>query len=171
MSRLRDERGTTVIEMTIVAALFFVILASVLAVLDSGTRTERATEARHQTMLEIREAMTQMTKDIRQALHVHPGSTSSHLIIDTIDGPTIEYEVVGEELVRVLEGGSSQIVLADHVSTIDPFCYDFDALADTCLATTAGDDVTMIRIILAAHPEVLSGGPITLATDVQLRNA
>src|SRR5687768_5071669 len=68
--RLRDDRGVTIVEVTVFSMLFVILLGAALSALESGTDAERGQEARHEALLELRQAMTRLTRDLRQALSV-----------------------------------------------------------------------------------------------------
>jgi Tfp pilus assembly protein PilW len=174
--RLRNESGTSVIELVIVTAISIVILGAVLSMLDSGTKTERGTEARHSVLLALRGAVERVDKDLRQATLVASTSTTSCLDMQTyISGVThrVVYQVIGGEFRRTLDGTvactgtqTSAATLVSHMSTTAVFCYD----PPTCAATGPPSPIALVRVSLAATPEVFSGGPISLATDIRLRN-
>jgi Tfp pilus assembly protein PilW len=177
MSRLRGDHGSTVVELVFASALFLLLLGGVLAMLDSATRAERGQQSRRDALVELREAMTRITKDLRQALVVAdaPGSGHSRLEITTLisgDEHPIVYEVVGGEFRRSLDGGGPTALASGIAVTADPtFCYSFDSVGKTCIDDGGPPSpVTSVRITLARTPDASSGGPITLATDVQLRN-
>lgn len=166
--RFSDERGTTLIELVITAAIFIVLLGAALQMLDTGTRSERAQQSRHDALVELRTAVSRVTKDARQALEIAPASTRTRLEMITLVGGAqhqVTYELVGGEVRRSIDGGAPATI-ATNVTVAQPFCYD----PPDCVAAAPAQP-TMIRVTLALTPDVLSGGPITLATDIQLRNS
>lgn len=166
---LRDDRGLTVIEVVIASTLSLVILMGAFQLLDSGTRHERGQQARHSALLELRGAMTRMSKDVRQALSIEPSSTRTRLDMQGLvlgAQHQIVFELTGGKLVRKVDGASVGTPLASDVTSTAVFCYD----PPDCVLATPSVEPTSIRISIAREPEVFSGGPITLATDVELRN-
>jgi hypothetical protein len=159
------------IELVVVTAISLVVLGAVLSMLDSGTKTERATEARHSALLALRAGLVHIDKDLRQAISIASTSTTSTLDMQTyVSGVQhhVVYDVSSGALRRTLDGGTP-VTLVAHVTTATPFCYD----PPGCVATaplSAPSPTTLIRVTVAATPEVFSGGPITIATDIQLRN-
>jgi Tfp pilus assembly protein PilW len=175
LRRLRDERGTSLIELVIVSAVSLVILGAVLSMLESGTKTERGTEARHSALLALRGGLVRIDKDLRQATSVASTSTTSHLDICTyISGSPkhVVYDIASGTLTRKISSTDcagavgTATPLVSHVTTTAAFCYDPPDCSPTADPTAA----TKIRVTIAATPEVFSGGPITLATDIDLRN-
>lgn len=167
VKRLRDETGTSLIEVVIALGIFLVLLFAVLLVLDSATRAERGGEARHVALLEVRSAMHRISKDLRQATSIAPSSTTDRIEIDTLiagEPHGIVFEVAGGEIRRIIDGGNP-VPLADDVTTATPFCFD----PPDCVATSPGSP-SMVRVTLDVEPEVFASGPLTLVTDIKLRN-
>lgn len=170
--RTDHDDGFTVIELTVAAALSMILLMSALSLLDGATRTERRTQARLDVVVSLRDAMAQTTKEARQALTIDATSTRSKLVMDTLVGGAthhVIFEVSGTDY-RVTDttvGGTARTIVR-HVSMTQPFCYDPNATPPCAAASPSSP--TSIQITIAATPEVLSGGPITLSSDVQLRN-
>jgi hypothetical protein len=172
MRRLSDECGLSMLEIVIASGLFMVLLTAVLTMLDSGTRTERAQQARHETLLELRDAMTEVSTAARQARAVMPESTRSRLVIETLRTGAerwTTFELVnGELLVRTcstLPCTSAGQPLTANVIT-GTFCYD----PPGCVSSSPSGAISSIRISLAVQPTVASVSEIALSTDVELRN-
>lgn len=166
--RRLDEEGWTLVELLIAMAFTSLLVVAGFQVFESGSRTERAQQARHDALLELRGALDRIAKDTRQATQVSTSSTRSRLeIATTISGVLhdVVYDVADGAVRRTIDGGTP-VLLADHVTTATPFCYD----PPTCVAP-GPTAPTMIRVELGVEPEAFSRGPITLASDIQLRNA
>jgi Tfp pilus assembly protein PilW len=170
---LRRDDGISIIELVIVSAIGLVILGAVLSLLESGTKTERATQARDTALTALRQAESAIDKDLRQAIPpIAATSTASSLDIQTyIAGSQhhVVYAVASGTLTRTLDG-ATPVVLATHVTSTAPFCYDYDTVANTCAGGPPTSATRVVHVELAATPDVFSGGPITLATDIELRN-
>ena len=170
--RLHGEDGMTVVELTVASLLLMIIIVSVFSMLDSGTKTERGQQARHDALLGIRAAMTRISRDVRPALSVGPTSTSTRLAVQTYqsgatDPVDVVYELVADRLTRSVNGGAATTIL-EHVVASPVFCYHFDS---TCLQLTPTANLASIRVTVSVFPEVGAGtSPITLATDIELRN-
>jgi type II secretory pathway pseudopilin PulG len=163
-----DESGTTVIELVIASGIFLIMLVAVLNVLDTGTKQERAQQARHSAMLQLRNSMTRMTKDIRQVISIAPSSSQTRLDTQTyLSGAQhhVVYQITSTELTRTIDGGAAT-PMATRVVAGTAFCYDPPA----CALTNPPAEPTTVRITVAVVPEAFSRGPITLATEVELRN-
>jgi type II secretory pathway pseudopilin PulG len=185
-ARVRDDCGVSLIEMLVASAMFFLILAAVLTSLDSGTRTERGQQARRDALVELREAMGRLTKELRQAESIDPASTHESLMMETlISGERVAvtyrlhplgsdiYELRRQEALNTEETIVTNMVVGTTANPDPPFCYSFDSAGTPPKCIDAGSPpiaLTAIRVTLAKDPESNPGEPITLATDVQLRN-
>ena len=170
--RLCDERGLSVLEIVIAGGLFMTLLAAVLMMLDSGTRTERAQQARQDALLELRDAMTDLSTEVRQAVALMPESTRSRLVIETPRTGAerwATFELVNGEFLTqtcaVLPCTGSPTSVTSNVIT-GTFCYD----PPGCISTAPTSAMSNIRISLSVQPDVSSASEIVLWTDVELRN-
>jgi hypothetical protein len=174
--RLRDESGLSVIELVIACAISLVVLLALLAALDAGTRAEDGTRSRHEAFRQLHDAVDRASGDIRQATGVSPSSSRTSLDIQTLvaGAPTrVVYAVDGATFRRTVctsfdfaapcHGAAA--TLAENVSAPRAFCYDAE-----CLASTPPAALGLLRITIWGEPETASDTPITVATDVQLRN-
>jgi Tfp pilus assembly protein PilV len=185
--RLRDEGGLSIIEVTIASVLLIIVLFSAFSLLDSGTRSERTSQARNDAQVMLRTAVAQMTKEIRQATYVDSTSNQSSLSMKTLIGGTeywVSYEVTGTTPNAVLNrrqcasptssttisclASTAAVQIADRVVAPQAFCYQFDD--PDCLAVSPTSTLSAIHVSLQVSPVVFSQGTVTLATDVQLRN-
>jgi Tfp pilus assembly protein PilE len=169
-----EDDGLTLVELIVASFLAMVLLLAALAVLDSGTKSERISHARQDALVDLRAAMTRMTKEVRQADSV--ASTSTATLLDfkaTIGGVQrhLVYDVIGtppSAVLRRSEDGGTPLVLSDRVLAPQAFCYEYDQ--PNCVATTPTVNLSAIRISLKLSPIVFGSGSVTLATDVELRN-
>ena len=74
--RGRGDRGTTLLEISLVSALLLVVISALLGVFDGFTRAERGIERRLDADSALRAAMGELTRDLRAADPVTPGPTS-----------------------------------------------------------------------------------------------
>ncbi len=156
------------IELLVASVIFIILLLPVLSLLDSGTKNERANQARHEALLDLRSAMTRITKDVRQALSIDPASDRTRLDMETIVlgvEHRVVYQLTAGTVTRAVDGGSAA-PLAEKVTSTQIFCYD----PPDCVLSGPPEDPSAVRVDIALEPEVFSGGPINLATDVELRN-
>ena len=187
--RLRDDSGFTLIELMVATLLTSIVLFAAFQLLDNVTKNERGQAVRHTAMLEIRQAMTRITRDLRQATWIDPTSTHMRLSMKTLSNGAevdVTYELVLTdpdndiyELQRSVAGGPYALVTNVVLNTTtDPaICYSYYSAGapSECLDPAPPndhppDELTAIRITFAKDPEHNPAGPITLATDVQLRN-
>jgi hypothetical protein len=174
---IRDERGISVIELVIASALMLVIVLAVLASLDSGTKTERSTQAKSDALIDIRGGVTRFTKDVRQATAINGASSSGSTIeMQTLvlGTPTrLIYDVSGGAFRRQVcttltlgaSCGGTPAPLVLRVTSATPFCYNPPGCT-----TTPPSDISAVRIALAGNPDVQVTQPLSITTDVQLRN-
>ena len=154
-----------------VSVLSMVILVSALSLLDGATKTERGLQARLDSVVSLREAMTETTRSVRQATAIIATSTTSRLEISTIvDGDVahphdVIYDVSAGAY-RVTDNGGTPRVIASNITSATPFCYS----PTTPCAAPSPSSPTSIRITLAGEPDVMPDGSITLSSDVELRN-
>ena len=167
--RLFEDRGFTVIEMSVATGLFFLILVAALTVLESGTKTERGQAARHDALEVLRRAQDLFARDARQAISLAPASTTSKFDMQSYVNGTqrhIVYTVASGELRRSVDG-SAYSVLATRITDPTPFCYDTDT---GCAASGPVPSTSAVRVTFAGTPDVSKAPAITLETDIQLRN-
>jgi Tfp pilus assembly protein PilW len=185
----RHDGGLTVIEVMIASLLFLVLTMAVLSLLDSGTRSERVSQARDDAQVMLRGAVGTMTKEVRQATYVDSTSDQSNLYMKTLlDGVEywVAYKVIGTVPTATLQrlqcsapassttmtclDSATPVQLADRIVAVQAFCYLFDD--PDCIANPNHPTSTTsaIHISLQVSPVVFSQGTVTLATDVQLRN-
>lgn len=186
-SSAEDDRGLTVIELLVGSLLSMIVVMMVLSMLDSGTKSERVSQARHSALLDLRAAVSQMTQEVRQATYVDPSSDVSRLAICTrVRGTAsrVVYQVAGSPpnallqrtavdgpCTRPVTVSGTAATLTDRIVAPQAFCYHFDqAQTPPCRATTPPSSLSSIRIDLELSPVAFSEGTMRLATDVQLRN-
>lgn len=190
---LRADNGMTLIELMVAGLMFTVLMLAALTALDVATKAERGQDARNQAMLEIRGAMDQFTKELRQATSIDPTSHHTMLKMKTLISGVetqITYQLVDTggglyDLRRTVGAGSAVTLVRNMVTgttplgTPDPpFCYSYYSAGapSECIDATNAvggrvpDALTAIRLTLAKAPESNPSEPITLGTDVQLRN-
>jgi Tfp pilus assembly protein PilW len=190
--RFRDrqsaEAGTSLVEVVIVAAVSLVILGGVLSMLESGTKAERATQARHSALLDLRAALVRIDKEVRQATSVASadsgdgtGRYPSLNMCTYIGGSPIRvsYSVTNGNLTRAIASTpgatcsltdtlGTAVTMASRVTSTAPFCYISDPTVGTCMPP--GSATKVVQLSIAGSPDVSSAGAITLATSIELRN-
>lgn len=161
------ERGFTVVELTVVAALLLLVTSSMLAVFASAQRSSAFAQERAHTLDAMRSTMSRMTKEIRQAEAIDPSSDADTLQIDTYvlgTAKTIRFEAVGTQLRRVDVGAGSTTVLQEDLDSASIFTYTLPT------GTSPVGDATVITLSLNVQPERLPETVVTLTSEVRLRN-
>ena len=156
-----EEGGFTLVEMMIVSALLALVIVVIFSTLVSVQKSETFTRGRTQALDQMRDAMNQMTRELRQASNVVPTPSPSHIEFDTFDfGKPIHviYDATGTTLTRQVGSGTPS-TLAQGLTTISVF--DFSPDADTPQAVT---------IDLLVKPSNLPNTTVELKSDVELRN-
>lgn len=148
--------------------ILLIVMGSLLGVFASAQRTQSFAANRSETLDEMRLAMDQMTKDIRQATAVWGTSTGSRIEIDTFVLGTTEhviYEVTGSTLTRSI-GSSTGIPLQTRIVGGAPFVYTptFTASADVV-------PVNVVVITLRVTPRDAPETVLELISEIRLRNA
>lgn len=172
LHRLLNDResGTTLIEMAVVLGILLSVVGATFGVLDRSVTTQQAQASRGEALDAAREAMARTSKDVRQAMSVSMTSTPSRLeMVTLVNGVTrsVVYSVASTRLQRQVDGGGWVDVARDLTSSA-VFCYDPPA------CTAAGPTSTttsIVRVALNVKPRWSTAPTITLATDIQIRNA
>jgi Tfp pilus assembly protein PilW len=161
-----DERGFSVLELAVASALLLAVLVPVLSALDSGVRTQAHQQARSDALDEVRWVVQRLSKEVRQAVWIDPSSTGSRLVMRTITAGSVHdvaYEVDGGTLARSVDAGTPVVVTAGVVVAGSGFVYE---------PAIGGDSApTLIRLSLSIRPRAPGSEPVTLETDVHLRNS
>jgi prepilin-type N-terminal cleavage/methylation domain-containing protein len=155
-----NKRGFTIIEMLLVAALLSIIILAAFTVLTTGKKSWQVGVVKTELQQEARRAMDVMVRELRNAGAIDTNSfdgngLSTDFIKFTLQGATVEYEVIANRLERAPVGLSP--VLANDVSSVDFYL-------------SGNDDV--VYIILTTGKTAASGYPVQaiLSSQAVLRN-
>ncbi len=143
-------------------ALLGVVLGGLLTVFESVQRSATFVQERSETLDEMRIALDQMTKEIRQAQEVETTSTASRLEMTTyILGvqKTVVYEVTGTSLSKRVDGGGV-VPIQTHVASTNLFSYTVDS---------AGV-IQLVSLDLQVHPQRRPDTTVVLTSEARLRN-
>ena len=192
--RARDDRGFTLVELSITSLLTAVVSAAIVSMLVSQMNAEREVTRFAGNQEEIRQAVVAMQQDLRSAEPLTEVSNPLDLryrvdlmVYDDVEAPTpvqirwrldaASHELVREQLESDVVTGTTHrvrgVVNVDQAAPLFTY-YDADdvpyALDD--VGITSGTVVyctVRVRIDLRAAP---NGGhkPVTVISDVQLRN-
>jgi type II secretory pathway component PulJ len=139
-----------------------VVLGGLLTVFESVQRSATFVQERSETLDEMRIALNQMTKEIRQAQEVKTTSTASRLEMTTYvlgTQKTIVYEVLGETLRKTINTAAAAPIQSNVVST-SLFTY----------TTDSAGVIQLVRLDLEVHPRRRPDTTILLTSEVRLRN-
>jgi prepilin-type N-terminal cleavage/methylation domain-containing protein len=170
----RGEAGFTLVELMVTMAVMSIVATAVMSVAFRLFATTNTVTNRRDVLTDGRQAIDQMSKQLRQGESVdQANSSASQLTLETyIDGvaTTVVWRVTGTAAPYTLEqsrdGGATFAPLVspllcktsgDAGCTADPFTY-----------TSHGDVVDQVTIDLTFQTNTSS---IDLISDVQLRNA
>ncbi|MGZ4206933.1 MAG: PilW family protein [Actinomycetota bacterium] len=146
----------------VVTTLLLVVMTSILTSFESIQKTSVRETARSEESDQVRLAMERVSKEVRQAIDVRAGSSTSFLDVDTyIEGVEthVSYTASGTTLKRTANGQT--LTLLERLSSTNVFAYDPDV-----------NTPSVVTITLVAKPEFFQSdsGLITLTSEIQLRN-
>jgi len=175
----RGEAGFTLVELVVTMAVMSIVATAVMSVAFRLFTTTSTVTNRRDVLTDGRQAIDQMTKQLRQGESVDQAeSSASQLTFDTYingEAAVVTWRVVGSQapytleqsrdiLSRAGDGGFAPLVSPLLCKTAsDPGC-----AADPFTYTTHGSVVDQVTIDLTFQTNTSS---IDLISDVQLRNA
>ena len=156
MLRRDDERGFTLVELTVAMTLMLLVAGALLGALESGTRAERVASTRIDDEQSVRVVLAQLTRDVRNAQAVNnqvllPGTTADEIDLE-VDGVHVRwwYDSTAHVLTRkAVDDVTSAVV--DGVS--------IGGLTDppgTTFALLAGDGSNLLSLQSASLDDVLT---------------
>jgi Tfp pilus assembly protein PilW len=162
--RLRDQRGFTLVELTISLSLGLVVMFGVMAVLVASLHAQSTSSNRGQTVEDIQTGVAQMTKDMREATAATSASSTA-LSLTMPDGRSIVYNCAvtdtsssgTKKCTRAVNGGTAQ-ELVRRVSNTDVFglkCLDANGNLVTC---AAGTSHLIVQLLVRAEPQCAGQG-------------
>ena len=159
-TRAREERGTSLVELTVSGIVVSVIAASVLTVWARSQSDAINVGKRRDYINETRHALQLMTRDIRQATKVID-TRGDRIEIDTlINGSAyrVKYWTSGTRLWREVNAGADTL-LVNNLTSTTVFTY-----------TTIDSLLQQVNIAISVVTDVPPTGAATFASAVQLRN-
>jgi type II secretory pathway component PulJ len=156
------EDGFTLIELMTVSFLLMIVMVAILTSFESVQKASVRETARSDESDVVRLAMEQITKEVRQAIDVRTGSSTSFLDIDTyVEGVEkhISYTASGTTLTRTVGGVTTTML--QRLQGTDVFSYDPSVTTPS-----------VITITLVSKPEFFNSDPalITLTSEIKIRN-
>lgn len=176
---LRDQRGFTLTELLVVAAVLGMILAAVVLVQQQGQQAYLFGSHRVEVQQNNRAALELMVRELRSATSVTAVPSATNLTFLDENGNTIQYQISGALLNRTVTvaGTATTTPLIGGVQTLAMTYYsDWNGATNTGTTTTTPAQVKLIRLQLVTGTEdqVGSGSPgnqsATMETLVRLRN-
>ena len=176
---LRDQRGFTLTELLVVAAVLGMILAGVVLVQQQGQQAYLFGSHRVEVQQNNRAALELMVRELRSATSVTAVPSATNLTFLDENGNTIQYQISGAILNRTVTvaGTATTTPLIGGVQTLAMTYYsDWNGATNTGTTTTTPAQVKLIRLQLVTGTEdqVGSGSPgnqsATMETLVRLRN-
>jgi prepilin-type N-terminal cleavage/methylation domain-containing protein len=172
---LRDQRGFTLTELLVVAAVLGVILAGVLVLQQRGQEAYLWGAHRVEVQQNNRSALELMVRELRSALSVTAIPSATNLTFKDENGVTIQYQLSGAILNRTMAGTTTPLI--GGVQTLSMTYYSaWNGATNTGTTTTAPASVRLIRLQLVTGTEdpVGAGSPgnqrATMESLVRLRN-
>ena len=150
-------------ELVVTTALLGIVMASLLSVFTTVQRASLRQSARSEATDLARVAMERMTKEIRQATQILPGSGASILDMQTYVGGVetqVTYDASQDQVLTRTAAGST-LTLLERLTSTAVFGYAPDST-----------DPSTITITLSVKPEHFASDPgiVELTSEVQLRN-
>jgi len=176
---LRDQRGFTLTELLVVAAVLGMILAAVVLVQQQGQQAYIFGSHRVEVQQNNRAALELMVRELRSATSITAVPSATNLTFLDENNNTIQYQISGAILNRTVTvaGTATTTPLIGGVQTLAMAYYsDWNGATNTGTTTTTPAQVKLIRLQLVTGTEdqVGSGSPgnqsATMETLVRLRN-
>lgn len=178
---LRDQRGFTLTELMVVAAVLGMILAAVVLVQQQGQQAYIFGSHRVEVQQNNRAALELMVRELRSATSVTAVPSATNLTFLDENGNTIQYQISSAILNRTVTVAATATTtttpLIGGVQTLAMAYYsDWNGATNTGTTTTTPAQVKLIRLQLVTGTEdqVGSGSPgnqsATMETLVRLRN-
>ena len=180
-SVIRDQRGFTLTELLVVAAVLGMILAAVVLVQQQGQQAYIFGSHRVEVQQNNRAALELMVRELRSATSVTAVPSATNLTFLDENGNTIQYQISSAILNRTVTVAATATTtttpLIGGVQTLAMAYYsDWNGATNTGTTTTTPAQVKLIRLQLVTGTEdqVGSGSPgnqsATMETLVRLRN-
>jgi prepilin-type N-terminal cleavage/methylation domain-containing protein len=182
---LRDQRGFTLTELLVVAAVLGMILGAVVLVQQQGQQAYIFGSHRVEVQQNNRAALELMVRELRSATSVTAVPSATNLTFLDENGNTIQYQISGAILNRTVTvaGTATTTPLIGGVNSLAmTYCSDWDPSKTTaqnialppCATTPAQVKLILLQLVTGTEDQVSSGSPgnqsATMETLVRLRN-
>ena len=179
--RREDQRGFTLVELTVAMTIMLLVSGALLAALDSGTKAERRASTRIDDEQTVRVALAQLTHDVRNANALLPATNPDQIELGYADGAIVRwwYDPVGRILRREVPsvqypGGWDFGITVPNLTNTTGTVFTLLAADRTNLLTLPGANITDaltctsivdVSVTDAAHPP---SAPFTETVDPPL---
>jgi prepilin-type N-terminal cleavage/methylation domain-containing protein len=182
---LRDERGFTLTELLVVAAVLGMILAAVVLVQQQGQQAYIFGSHRVEVQQNNRAALELMVRELRSATSITAIPSTTNLTFLDENNNTIQYQISGAILNRTVTvaGTATTTPLIGGVNSLAmTYCSAWDPSKTTaqnialpaCATTPAQVKLILLQLVTGTEDQVGSGSPgnqsATMETLVRLRN-
>lgn len=170
MSRLRDERGFTIVELLIVCLTLGIVLTGLVNVFVSGSRAGADADARFQAQQTDRLALDKLDYEARCASGATLVSGGAGV---TLTFPATCSHVAGAPAVTwcVTGGVLTRFVGATCSGTGTPYARSITSPTPFALPTPASGSLPQLQISLSANASGRSSDAFSLTDTLTLRNA
>jgi len=179
MSQLRavlgDQRGFTLTELLVVAAVLGMILAGVVLIQMQGQQAYLFGAHRVEVQQNNRAALELLTRELRSAQAVTTVASAGDLTFVDLNGVTIQYQLSGTTLNRITGGTTTPLI--GGVQTLTMSYYSaWNGATNTGTTTTTPASVKLVRLQLVTGTEDQAGAGspanqrATMESVVRLRN-
>ena len=171
---LRDQRGFTLTELLVVAAVLGMILAGIVLVQQRGQETYVYGAHRVEVQQNNRSALELMVRELRSATAVIAIPSATNLTFKDADGVIKQYQLSGTTLNRTDAGTTTPLIGGVQTLSMTYFSA-WNGATNTGTSTTTPSSVKLIRIRLVTGTEdqVGTASPgnqrATMESLVQLR--
>ena len=182
---LRDQRGFTLTELLVVAAVLGMILAAVVLVQQQGQQAYIFGSHRVEVQQNNRAALELMVRELRSATSVTAVPSATNLTFVDENANPIQYQISGALLNRTVTvaGTATTTPLIGGVNSLAmTYCSAWDPSKTTaqnialpaCATTPAQVKLILLQLVTGTEDQVGSGSPgnqsATMETLVRLRN-
>jgi prepilin-type N-terminal cleavage/methylation domain-containing protein len=178
---LRDQRGFTLSELLVVAAVLGLILAAVVLVQQRGQEAYIFGSHRVEVQQNNRAALELMVRELRSAQSVTAIPSATNLTFVDENGVTTQYQLSSSTLNRTFAGTTTPLIGGVN-SLAMTYCSDWDPSKTTaqnialpaCATTPAKVKLILVQLVTRTEDQVGSASPgnqrSTMESLVRLRN-